>query len=297
MRSRNREINVFSISALDLFASALGAFILISVVLMPFFLRVDRAVVDQLELDLTQANEERDAARRELAQARSELQQCRQREAACLQEADELREETERLRGELSRAQGTAEEAQREAEEAQRVAEEAQREAEEARRESERAKRDAEQAEREADETDSELRQCRAELQACDDATLLMVTMEWGEDHDVDLHVIDAAGKEFSHEDLTIPGRPGELVIDTRKGPGMEAWAAPKAPPGEYQVLYNLFRTNEDELPATVKGVVHFRDGRRELRERDLTELHRPNATLAAIVTVNDDGSVEVFEP
>ena len=37
MRKRNREINVFSISALDLFASALGAFILIMVVLLPYF--------------------------------------------------------------------------------------------------------------------------------------------------------------------------------------------------------------------------------------------------------------------
>ena len=39
MKPRSREINVFSMSALDLFASALGAFILISIVLMPYFLR------------------------------------------------------------------------------------------------------------------------------------------------------------------------------------------------------------------------------------------------------------------
>ena len=37
MKFRSREINVFSMSALDLFASALGAFILISLVLMPYF--------------------------------------------------------------------------------------------------------------------------------------------------------------------------------------------------------------------------------------------------------------------
>ena len=37
MKKRNREINIFSISALDLFASALGAFILIMVILMPYF--------------------------------------------------------------------------------------------------------------------------------------------------------------------------------------------------------------------------------------------------------------------
>ena len=37
MKRRNREINIFSISALDLFASALGAFILVSLVFMVFF--------------------------------------------------------------------------------------------------------------------------------------------------------------------------------------------------------------------------------------------------------------------
>ena len=37
MKRRNREISIFSMSALDLFASALGAFILISIVMFPYF--------------------------------------------------------------------------------------------------------------------------------------------------------------------------------------------------------------------------------------------------------------------
>lgn len=37
MKVRSREINIFSMSALDLFASALGAFILLSVMSLPFF--------------------------------------------------------------------------------------------------------------------------------------------------------------------------------------------------------------------------------------------------------------------
>lgn len=39
---KNREINVFNMSALDLFASALGAFILISIILMPYYLKKTR---------------------------------------------------------------------------------------------------------------------------------------------------------------------------------------------------------------------------------------------------------------
>ena len=37
MKSRSRELNIFSMSALDLFASAMGAFILIAFVLFPYF--------------------------------------------------------------------------------------------------------------------------------------------------------------------------------------------------------------------------------------------------------------------
>ena len=37
MKRRNREISIFSMSALDLFASALGAFILLAVVIFPYF--------------------------------------------------------------------------------------------------------------------------------------------------------------------------------------------------------------------------------------------------------------------
>ena len=277
MRRRNREINVFSISALDLFASALGAFILISIVLMPFFLRVDRAVVEQLEVALEQASAERDTARQRLDQAQREFQQCQQRETACLQETEDLREEMEGLRGELARSQSAAEEAQREAE---------------------RARSEAEQAEGEAEQAESELRQCRAELQTCEAKTFLAVVIQWTTyDHDVDLHIIDAARKEFSFENPTVPGRPGELSVDTRKGPGVEIWGVPEAPPGEYQVLYSFYAPYGNSNAAMVKGVVYFRDGHRELRERSLIELKRPNATLAAIVTVHDDGSVEVVEP
>ena len=37
MKTRNREVNIFSMSALDLFASALGAFILLAVIALPYF--------------------------------------------------------------------------------------------------------------------------------------------------------------------------------------------------------------------------------------------------------------------
>ena len=82
MRSRSRDINVFSVSALDLFASALGAFILVSVVLMPYFLRVDPEEVQKLERRLKEAQAEHNATKQKLRQTQKELK--------ALQEAPKL---------------------------------------------------------------------------------------------------------------------------------------------------------------------------------------------------------------
>ena len=49
MKRRNREVSIFSMSALDLFASALGAFILIVIVMFPYFPNTGTA--DRRELD------------------------------------------------------------------------------------------------------------------------------------------------------------------------------------------------------------------------------------------------------
>lgn len=47
MKRKNREINIFSMSALDLFASAMGAFILIAVIALPYYLKTDKILVKE----------------------------------------------------------------------------------------------------------------------------------------------------------------------------------------------------------------------------------------------------------
>ena len=233
MKFRNREINVFSMSALDLFASALGAFIIIAIVLMPYFLRIEPEEVRRLRAALARA----EAAE---AQTRQRLEQCQQREASCRQELDALRQEA------------------------------------------------------------AGLRNCQAELNACKEKlsrAFLAIVIQWGTKlHDVDLHVIDAAGKEFYYKHKTVPGRPGELSVDTTKGPGVEIWEISEAPAGEYRVLYNLFDRHGNRSPAVVKGGVYHRDGHHSFRERLLRQRDRRNAVLVAVVTVGTDGSVEVSE-
>ena len=92
MKRRQREINIFSMSALDLFASALGAFILIAVVLFPYFpnigsspehvadlraqLREMREQLQTCQAELTEAQADLAQAQADSAQAQEELQQC-----------------------------------------------------------------------------------------------------------------------------------------------------------------------------------------------------------------------------
>lgn len=80
MKKASKEINIFSMSALDLFASALGVFILIAVVLFPYFpytatyeqLMEEKARSAALQEQLAQAQAERDAEGR----MQSQLEAC-----------------------------------------------------------------------------------------------------------------------------------------------------------------------------------------------------------------------------
>ena len=73
MKRIRRESSIFSVSAIDLFASALGAFIVVALVLLPYFPNTGDAQageVDALRARAAQAEAERDSARRALEQAR-----------------------------------------------------------------------------------------------------------------------------------------------------------------------------------------------------------------------------------
>ena len=65
MKLRRREINIFSMSALDLFASGMGAFILLTVMALPFFPNTGDSEerIEAVKEELSDALQERDAAR------------------------------------------------------------------------------------------------------------------------------------------------------------------------------------------------------------------------------------------
>ena len=111
MKKRSRELSIFSMSALDLFASALGAFILITIVLLPFFPNLNMS--GQAKAELEQAQAELAQAKAELAQAEAELAQAKaksEREQAKL-EREKAKLEQEKAKLEQAKAKSEREQA------------------------------------------------------------------------------------------------------------------------------------------------------------------------------------------
>lgn len=92
MKTRNREINIFSMSALDLFASALGAFILIAIILLPFFPNLN-------------ANIDSEKLKRENEKLKAENEQLEKRVEALRRSSQSPNSETEKLKRENAKLQ------------------------------------------------------------------------------------------------------------------------------------------------------------------------------------------------
>lgn len=70
MGRKNREINIFNMSALDLFASATGAFLVLAVIALPYYLKVDPVIKK-----LKQCGEQLQSTQQELKQCQERNQQ------------------------------------------------------------------------------------------------------------------------------------------------------------------------------------------------------------------------------
>ena len=77
MRRPSRQVNVFSVSALDLFASAMGAFIILAVILFPYYLKLQDAPTKEelksMAEQLAQIESKIKNNEREIAKAEAEL--------------------------------------------------------------------------------------------------------------------------------------------------------------------------------------------------------------------------------
>ena len=278
MRLRSKEINVFNMSALDLFASALGAFILITLVLFPYFPNTgdSQERVDEVKAQLAQSEAELEAASAELEQTSAELEQTSaELEQLRAQLKPGLEQELQALREQLSACQAQRQEAQ--------------------------AALNACQAQqRDAASMDSALGACeqrnqrmQQELQSCEQQLrkkFILVVISWSTNDDVDLHIIDPAGREYYYEKKFHSGSRAKLEEDNTRGPGNEIWLHPAAEPGRYRVYFKYYSGSGRDV--RVRGAVLTPRGRTELPGTVLRRVgEKP---WVATIDVDDEGNAEV---
>lgn len=142
-----------------------------------------------------------------------------------------------------------------------------------------------------------ELAQAQAELEEAAKANFMVVIMSWSTTDDVDLHVIDPAGREFSHRQEEYAGlSEAKFEEDVTNGPGNEIWVHPKVTSGEYVVEYVYYTDRRPSGPVRVRGTVLHRDGRIALPEVTLRSASptRDRRRAAVLRVAAEDGRVQV---
>lgn len=287
MKRFNRDINVFNMSMLDVITGALGAFLMIMIILLPHYERDSSellADIQALEERIAILEEDATATELALADARAEAA-----EAAS--------------RAEAAEASTAAAEAERDAAVAALAeAEDRSDSADVALAAAERRAETAEAARAEAQRRESEAETERDRLRERLDKTFLVVLAQWRtNDQDVDMHVVDPSGAHFYFGRRTVDGRMGELSEDQTSGPGIEVWQIEEADAGEYRIYVKLFSRSGNSANPSVRGRVYFRDGRGDLRDMVLsvedqnTETSAlSNEQLMGTILVGGDGSVTI---
>jgi len=248
MKKKNRDINIFSMSALDLFASAMGAFLLIAVMALPYYLKVDPELIEeigQLKTEIIQ-NETT------IATLQEELKKCREDGAEALKEAQDrivaLKNENKQLKEKLAKAQQEAKQAQEEAQKAQAEANKAKQQIKKAEQKAEQAQEEARKAQARADGLQKELSQ-----------TFCVIKMQWESltPLDVDLHIIDYAGNEYYYKKQTYSGIDASLTVDAgvpnKVIKGSEVWVSKELKEGTYTIFYKHYSGDSN---AKISGSV-----------------------------------------
>ncbi len=244
-------------SALDLFASAMGAFLLIAVMALPYYLKVDPDLIEQvkqLKTEIVQ-NETK------IATLQDELKKCREDGAKALKECqakvDALQSENEALKKALAQAQEQTRQAQAQAQQAQAQAREARQQAQQAQQQASQAQQEAQQAQARADELQKKLSK-----------TFCVVKMQWksASPLDVDLHIIDYAGNEYSYSKQVYDNIDASLTVDagvpTKVTQGAEVWVSKQLKEGTYTIFYRHYSGNSS---AKVTGSVFTKSFTKDL--------------------------------
>lgn len=285
MRSKkNRDINVFSTSAIDLFASAMGVFVLIVVITMPFYQNtsqidpqsvVARAEFERIVKELREVEQktkiliqEKERIQKEYLNVQSDLKKLEQRSS--LPPKDDAKILEEKLE-ELKRSNESLKIEQKVKDDKLVLLEQRLRELQANQSQEnieiknqlamlEQLKKKSEDLEKTVDTQKQEIQKLQQEISQMVEAqrkSFLVVIVKWTTTkHDLDLRVIDPRGRAFDFKNKSHKGHEGLFSLDSRSGPGAEIFQSAQAETGEYRITYDFYNSYGNNEPLVAFGTI-----------------------------------------
>ncbi|MDZ7755781.1 hypothetical protein [Rhodohalobacter sp.] len=246
-----KQINVFGASFLDLLSGALGAVIILYV------------IVPKLEIPVDEFEEQQQLAG-EIAELGLSIEEIsnmipQSDYAQMLEQLSSIERTNNRLQGEIERLEARLEQFELSPEQEELIAE--------LEGQISELQEQVENVRTELSECEEGRSDCEADLEKIEgDSQFLVVVMSWSTaNHDVDLHVIDPDGNEFMYTNQSFPGVRGELTIDNTCGPGYEVWNITAPQEGDYEIYANLYSRSGCEGENPENGIadvtIYHRNG------------------------------------
>lgn len=123
-----------------------------------------------------------------------------------------------------------------------------------------------------------------------DGHTFVPVRASWTTPVDVDLHLVDPSGREFSWNARNRAGSSAVFEEDSTRGSGNEIWVYPRAEEGRYRVCCRLFSGHGFGSPTSVRAGVVWKGGTLGIAEVSLER--EGEARVGVEFVVDNDGHV-----
>lgn len=314
-RRKNREINVFSTSAIDLFASALGVFIILVMVLFPYFgkrykltpqkitptktnVSPEKLIEQITELKQVSAALQTDLEERETIIKSMTTKMEEQESKASVMEAEinrlkELTKPKNVVNAPMPEVNNTEQLQEKvfELEQQMTVAERAKQALQQQVVESEKTKENLQQQIQELQQQVQQ-QQAKSEDDGEKSSNFMAVIIQWPSlKHDVDLEVQSPSGKKYNFKKRKYKGNPAQFTLDSRTGPGSEVWQTSELEEGTYKVRYNFYNHYGNKENAKVDARVFTKKGAYKIPTQTLEFPKKRKYEFQ--FTVNEDGAVK----
>jgi len=259
MRRRgSREVNIFSMSALDLFASALGAFILIAIIALPYYLKVEPVLK---KLKIAENNIKQLEIKNQTLT--DNVEECNKNQKKCKERLIQQKRKNRELEKKQKRA--------------------------------ERKNRELEVKQRKEKQKNKGLEEKNKNYQKRLSKTFCVVTLKWdtpNKNQDIDLHVTDPSGQRYSYSKKSYGGS-AFLAVDSKDiSKGAEVWVDSNLKEGIYKIEYVYFAGKGG--PVQVTGTILTNSFTRKTPTKTLYVPNKNKRILVATITVHSDGQSSI---